>query len=79
MILKDLLKHIDFLTNVIIYEDVGLREEKIEEVYRGSVLNVPWTYADSKLYSTTNFESISIEKDEETKKIYLSICVSDKI
>ena len=56
MKLKKILKHIDFLVDVEIY-DSGAEEAD----WIGSVLNVPWDYAEMRLDTDINGEAISIK------------------
>ena len=56
MKLKKILKHIDFLTDIEIH-DSGAEEAD----WIGSVLKVPWDYAEMRLDTDINGEAISIK------------------
>ena len=56
MKLKKILKHIDFLTDIEIH-DSGAEEAD----WIGSVLKVPWDYAEMHLDTDINGEAISIK------------------
>lgn len=56
MKLKKILKHIDFLADIEIH-DSGAEEAD----WIGSVLKVPWDYAEMRLDTDINGEAISIK------------------
>ncbi len=68
MLLKDILPHIDFLLDIILVEGNS-------EVYRGSVLNIPWIYADFLLDTNSDGEAISTCKENE--KFYLTFYIKE--
>lgn len=66
MLLKDIIRYIDFLSDVTIITDT-------EEVFKGSVLDIPWIYLDMPLSLDGDGEAIYADgKDSFT------ICLIDK-
>jgi hypothetical protein len=77
MKLKKLVKrYLDPRAFVTIYEDVGLREEMWENVFKGIACDIPWTYMNRRLKEKTNikdeFGTMDIIK-EENGRYYISL------
>ena len=76
MKLIEIIKHIDFLTNVKIFQmDAYLETSEHygeeEEVFFGGVLDVPWWIAEMYLYDDADYNSISIDKENNCLEIYV--------
>ena len=77
MKLKRLLKMMDFLATVkiIIDRSEGENNEE-EEIFKGSVLDVPWCYANYKIDESGSMESIFVHKpNKEDDEPYIGIYV----
>ena len=61
MKLKKLLKHLDFMVKVIILSVDEYDEE--EELFKGSMMDIPWKLVDCKLDTDKNGEAIGFYTD----------------
>lgn len=63
MKLREVLKHLDFLSYVIIREVYGSDSEP-DTLYKGTVFDIPWSFAEMELDSDDDGESISVGLDK---------------
>lgn len=70
--LGDLITHLDFLMKVIIYI-----ESDSEAIFKGSILDVPWSFLDYQLDTSDDGEAIRIWEDEENDNVYLIIYLKE--
>lgn len=56
MKIKDIIRYIDFMTDIIIWENVSTKEENWENVYEGSIMDMPWYYLEKNLIEAKNNE-----------------------
>lgn len=71
MVLKDLLAHIDFTEKVILKEGENV-------IFKGSVLNVPWIYADFILNTDDNGEALYIADYGKNNESAFLIYIKEK-
>lgn len=73
MKIKDIVRYIDSMANIIIWENVSIREERWEErweeVYTGPLLNMPWYFLEKNLIEA---------KDNEGDEAICPCIVDDK-
>lgn len=75
MKLKKILKHIDTMINIIIY---SCEDGEDEELFHGSVMDVPYKLLDAKLDTDINGEAISlcsIKNEKGSIETFISIFV----
>lgn len=77
MKLGDIIKYLDILSNVIIWQtDAYINEQKDVKIFEGFVMDIPWIYLD---YYLNGDESISADNfNEKTEKNGFIISVREK-
>ena len=71
MTLRELIPYIDYLTNIkVIQMDAYVNSQDEEEIYTGSVLDVPWWITEMYLHIDKDGESIFL-RDPEYITIYV--------
>ena len=76
MKLKKVLKHIDPVnTNCHIYETVHtkINNENYEEIYQGSLFDIPWYIADKHIDSDMDSEGIHITQKNNKNIIHIYV------
>ena len=82
MKLKNIIKYLDVISNVIIWqEDVYTDKNEAEVIYEGSVLDIPWYILDMYLSNSPDGEAISArnygDKDNPTKAGFIISVVEE--
>lgn len=75
MKLKSILKNVDFLQMVKIY-DAGAKDDSTA-LFEGSVFDVPWSIADMKIEEDETVDSIYTQYDREKNEVHLIFYVTD--
>lgn len=78
MKLIELLRHIDFMSEVRLYLVEDLNDIP---AFTGNVLEVPWHYADMNLAEDPNFEAIAMDvvRDKDGRNhMYIDIWLTEK-
>lgn len=76
MKLGDIIKYLDMLSNVIIWQtDVHIDKQEDEKIFEGSIMDIPWVYLD---YYLDGDESISADSFNEAGKNGFIITVKER-
>lgn len=77
MKLRKILPYLDFASDVIIWENISTASDNWEITFRGSILEIPWTYLDRKLIESIDNEgSEAICPYEEDGRVGLRITLA---
>ena len=83
MKLKHILKYFDALTSIVLWQgDVKINPKKgdpnnWEEIFSGSVIDIPWIYLNYYLVNDINGEAISCFLDKDKNQACFTICLCE--
>jgi hypothetical protein len=72
MKLGEIIKYLDKLSNVVIWQtDVYINKHKPEMVFEGTIMDIPWIYLDYYLDNSENTEAIEACRYENDKSGFI--------